>query len=95
VRFGFGTLSDPPPGTQATIALSPLCTDDAGADLANTSCIIFNSRGIPIDSAGAPTGGNGLYLTDGTGVYAVTITATPLIRFWWSPAHTAAWVEQQ
>jgi type II secretory pathway pseudopilin PulG len=95
VRFGFGGVATPPPDTQAAIALSPVCKNDAGADLANTSCIIFNSRGIPIDGAGAPTGGNALYLTNGSAVYAVTITATPLIRFWWSPAHTAAWVEQQ
>jgi type II secretory pathway pseudopilin PulG len=95
VSFGFGSLAAPPPDTQAAIALSPPCTDDDGADIAGTSCVVFNSRGIPITAAGAPLGGNALYVTDGVGVYAVTITATPLIRFWWSPAHSARWIEQQ
>jgi hypothetical protein len=48
-----------------------------------------------VNAAGAPTGGNAIYLTDGSAVYGITITATPLIRFWWSPADVAAWVEQQ
>jgi type II secretory pathway pseudopilin PulG len=95
VAFGFGGLAVPPPDTQAAIAQSAPCTDDEGANIPNTTCIIFNSRGIPVDAAGAPTGGNAVYLAGETGVYAVTVTATPLIRMWWSPRHTAAWVEQQ
>ncbi len=95
VAFGFGTLATPPPDTQVAIALSPPCTDDDGANIPDTTCIVFNSRGIPVDGAGAPTGGNAVYLTSETGVYAITVTATPLIRMWWSPNHTAAWLEQQ
>lgn len=95
VTFSFGALATPPPNTQVAIGFSPPCQDDDGVDIANTACILFNSRGIPITTAGAALGGNALYLTDGVGVYAVTITATPLIRFWWSPAHSANWVEQQ
>ena len=95
VTFGFGALAAPPPNTQAAIGFAPPCRDDAGAVMANTACVVFNSRGIPIDNVGAPTGGNALYLTDGNGVYAVTVTATPLVRFWWSRAQAAAWVEQQ
>jgi len=94
VTFGFGGLAAPPPNTQATIAQSPPCTDDNGNNIANTSCIVFNSRGIPIDSTGSPTGNNALYVTDGTGVYATTLTATPLTRLWWSPASGAAWAQQ-
>lgn len=94
-RFGFGGLTVPPPNTQAAVAQSAACTDDDGANIANTACIIFNSRGIPVDTAGSPAGGNAVYLAGDTGVYAVTVTATPLIRLWWSPRHTAAWVEQQ
>jgi type II secretory pathway pseudopilin PulG len=96
VRFGFGALATPPPDTQAAIGFAPACrADDGVTAIAGTSCILFNSRGIPIDSAGTPVGGNALYLSSATGVYAITVTATPLVRFWWSPAHTAAWVEQQ
>jgi type II secretory pathway pseudopilin PulG len=95
VTFATGGLAAAPPNTQAAIAMSPPCTDDDDVDIPNTACIVFNSRGIPIDTAGAPIGGNALYLTNGIGVYAVTVTATPLVRFWWSPTHSAQWVEQQ
>jgi prepilin-type N-terminal cleavage/methylation domain-containing protein len=95
VTFGFGGLTAPPPNTQEEIAMSPPCTDDDEALIANTSCIEFNSRGIPIDNAGAPSGGNAFYVTNGTGVYAVTVTATPLVRMWWTSGHAANWVEQQ
>jgi type II secretory pathway pseudopilin PulG len=94
VRFGFGALDTPPPETQVAIAQSSPCQDDEGEDIGNTACIVFNSRGIPIDNAGTPTGNNALYITDGLGVYATTLTATPLVRLWWSPQHTAAWVRQ-
>jgi len=94
VAFGFGALAAPPPNTQVAIAQSPPCTDNGGNNIANTSCIVFNSRGIPIDGAGSPTGGNAFYITDGTGVYATTLTATPLARLWWSPADAAAWVQE-
>jgi Tfp pilus assembly protein FimT len=95
VTFGFGVVATPPPNTQAAIGFAAPCRADDGTVMANTACIVFNSRGIPIDNAGAPTGGNALYLTDGNGVYGVTVTATPLVRFWWTRAQAAAWVEQQ
>jgi hypothetical protein len=63
-------------------------------DIGNTACIVFNSRGIPVDPVGAPIGRNALYITDGTGVYGTTLTATPLVRLWWSPVGRDAWVEQ-
>jgi len=97
VSFGFGSLSTPPQNTQATIHQSPTCTDNATPPnaIANTICVVFNSRGIPIDAVtGSPYSENGVYITDGTGVYVTTITATPLIRRWWSPANTSAWVKQ-
>jgi hypothetical protein len=51
--------------------------DKDGDSIDKTACIMFNSRGIPIDKDNSPTGGNAFYLTDGTGVRAVTVTATP------------------
>jgi prepilin-type N-terminal cleavage/methylation domain-containing protein len=96
VTFGFGGVDEPPPNTQAVLGQSPECldTETPPAPIGGTACIIFNSRGIPIDQDGAPIGDNALYLTDGTGVYASTLTATPLIRLWWSPANGSAWVQQ-
>ncbi|MGE4054909.1 MAG: Tfp pilus assembly protein FimT/FimU [Vicinamibacterales bacterium] len=94
VGFGFGTIDTPPPDTQPEMSQSPLCTDDAGVEIANTACVVFNSRGIPIDDAGAPYGANALYITDGVGVFGTTLTATPLINLWWSPSGGANWVKQ-
>ena len=77
-----------PLNTQAPIGQAPPCVTRLGAAIANTSCILFNSRGIPVDSAGAPpavgapTGNDAIYLTDGTAVFGVTISATGLIKLW-------------
>ena len=97
VTFGFGPIAAPPPNTQEEIGLSSACRDEDDAIIANTACVVFNSRGVPIDNAGAPTGGNAVYLTDGVGVYAITVTATPLIRMWWTANRGATpnWMEQQ
>ena len=94
VSFGFSGLATPPPDTQLAISQSTACLDDDGDPIGNSACITFSSRGIPIDATGAPTGDNGLYITDGTRVYATTVTATPLVRLWWSPASSAEWVRQ-
>jgi type II secretory pathway pseudopilin PulG len=94
VTFGFGGLGQPPNATQPAIGQSPACTTAGGAAIGNTACIVFNSRGIPIDNVGAPYGANAIYLTNGVGVFATTLTATPLVRLWWSPANTVAWVRQ-
>lgn len=97
-RFSFGNLAAAPPNTQSVITQgvtgSAACRDSAGAVIGNTVCVLFNSRGIPIDSTGAPTGAAAMYLTDGTGVYGITISATGNILFWRSPVGTAAWVQQ-
>ena len=97
VTFGFAGLGAAPPNTQVAIGQSPQCTgvNSLTADfIAGTACIVFNSRGIPVDTAGAPIGGNALYITDTTGVYATTITATPLVRQWWSSAAAVGWVQR-
>ena len=94
VVYGVGGVAAPPPNTQVALAQSPACTDDAGVAIGGTACIVFNSRGIPIDNAGAPTGNNALYVTNGIGVFGTTLTATPLVRLWWSPSSSTAWVRQ-
>ena len=93
-RFGFGTLGSAPPNTQAAIAQAPACRNSANEVIANTACVVFNSRGVPVDSNGAPTGNNAFYLTDGVGVYSVTLSATPLVRLWWSPAKATNWIQK-
>src|SRR6266581_941793 len=79
VSFSFGVVTTPPPNTQATIGQSSACTTDLGAAIAGTACIMFNSRGVPIDASGAPLGTNAFYLTDGSAVYAITVAATGML----------------
>ena len=50
--FGFGAVSTPPANTQGTIGQAPACLNNAGTAIGNTACVVFNSRGIPIDSTG-------------------------------------------
>jgi Tfp pilus assembly protein FimT len=86
--FSFGSSAVAPPNTQTTIAEAPPCTDDAGVVLAGTACVVFNSRGLPVDGTGAPTGIDAFYLTDGVATYAITVSATGMLRLWRTPAHT-------
>lgn len=95
VGFGYGSISTPPPNTQSTIGQSTACLNDAGSTISATACIVFNSRGIPVDpSTGNPTGSSALYLTDGTSTFGVTLSATPLIRLWSTKANAANWVHR-
>ena len=86
VSFGFGPIPTPPPNTQTTIDQAPACMNTASPPvaIANTACVIFNSRGLPIDSTGSPTGVDAIYVTDGSAVYGITIAATGFIRTWQS-----------
>ena len=95
VSFGYGVVATPPPNTQGTIGQAPLCVDDTGADIAGTACIMFNSRGVPVGNGPSfsPTGVDGLYVTDGSAVFGVTVAATGLLRMWTTlPLSTPNWV---
>lgn len=93
VSFGFGSVPTPPPNTQTTIGQAPVCQDNSGNDIGNTACVVFNTRGVPIDGTGAPTV-DALYLTDGTAVYGVTVSASGMVRMWRTPPSSASWVLQ-
>ena len=93
VSFSFAPVTVPPPNTQATIGQASQCLDDMNSPIANTACIMFNSRGVPIDASLAPTGADALYLTDGTAVYGVTVAATGMLRLWRAlPVAVPTWV---
>jgi prepilin-type N-terminal cleavage/methylation domain-containing protein len=93
VSFSYGPVTVPPPNTQATIGQASQCLDDTATPIANTACIMFNSRGVPIDASFAPTGADALYLTDGSAVYSVTIAATGMLRLWRAlPVAVPTWV---
>jgi len=98
VSFGYGPVSTPPANTQSpSIGQAPLCKNNASppVDVANTACIVFNSRGIPVDSTGSPYGNDAIYVTDGGAVYGITIAATGFIRTWRTNAtSTPSWTLQ-
>jgi len=103
VSPGYGSLSAAPSSTQAVIGQAPKCLTNDGTAVDNTACIVFNSRGIPIDcssmsttgcGSGAPTASDALYLTDGTAVYGITMAATGQEQMWRSPATSATWTKQ-
>jgi type II secretory pathway pseudopilin PulG len=94
--FGFGGLTTGPTPGQATIAQAATCLDNANAAVAGTTaCIVFNSRGVPINATTlAPISTGAFYLTNGTVVDGVTISATGSIQSWVSPAASASWYSQ-
>jgi len=94
IAFDYGALTTPPPNTQATLAQASPCKTDTGSDISGSSCILFNSRGIPVDAGGTITGNSALYITDGTSTYGVTLSATPLVRIWWSKASANGWIQR-
>jgi len=58
------------------------CLDALGAAVAGSACIVFNSRGVPVDSTNAPTGGGALYISNGTSVFGLTATAGGMVQLW-------------
>jgi prepilin-type N-terminal cleavage/methylation domain-containing protein len=94
VRLGYAGLAAPPPDTQSPIGQASVCLDATNAEIANTSCVRFNSRGVPIDATGTPTLQDAVYLTDGSVVYAVSVSLGGLTQLWWTPAGSPAWQKQ-
>jgi len=93
VTFGFGAVSAAPPNTQGTLGQAAPCREDDNVTLiADTACVLFNSRGLPVDAVGSPDGSGAYYLRDSYTVYAVTVSATGMVRVWRSPlSATPAW----
>jgi prepilin-type N-terminal cleavage/methylation domain-containing protein len=93
VTYSYGVVSSAPPNTQTTIGQAAVCKTNAGVDIANTACVMFNSRGLPIDSTGSlPPEVYALYMTDGTAVFAVTVSSTGMVRTWRTqPTATPSW----
>ena len=93
VSFGFGVVGTAPPNTQGTIGQAPLCKTAAGVDIAATACVMFNSRGLPIDSTGSLPGEvYAIYVTDSTAVFGVTVSQTGMVRTWRTqPVATPTW----
>ncbi len=81
--FSLNGIGAPPNGTQTALSQASPCLDNAGASIANTACIVFNSRGVPIDATTlAPTKNDALYLANGTNSLAVTVSPTGAVSLW-------------
>jgi type II secretory pathway pseudopilin PulG len=93
--FGFGTLGTGPTPGQPAPAQAAACLDNSNAVLGGASaCIVFNSRGIPVDKNGSPIATGAFYVTNGNVVNAVTVSATGSIQSWTSSAAQAYWYGQ-
>ncbi len=95
VNFGALMMAAPPVGSDQTVwAPPPPCMTGnvgnpdrpaapwEGAVIANTACVVFNSRGFPINNTLGPTGDYGVYINNGEDVQGVTITASALTQVW-------------
>ena len=96
VNFGFGAATAGLPNPQAAIAQAPACSSGvaggaAGTAYPNTTCIEFNSRGLPVAASGSPTANDAMYVTDANTVYGVTVIISGLIQQWTTSAYTTAW----
>jgi prepilin-type N-terminal cleavage/methylation domain-containing protein len=80
--FGYSPVATPPPSTQAAIGQAAACVNDTGAAVANTACVIFNSRGTPVTNANTITAEHALYIKNSMAVYGITVAATGMIRTW-------------
>jgi len=94
VTFGTAGLAAGGSNPQTAIAQAAKCDNGAGGLIENTSCIVFNSRGIPINGlTGAPLTGaqDAFYINDTYNVWGVTVRATGAIQVWASSTHTPSW----
>ena len=98
VTFGFGGVGAPPPNTQPNgVSQGLRCVAVNGrrvGQVATSTCVHFNSRGVPIDpGTGTPTPNDAVYITDNTQVYAVTMSPTGLSQVWATSANNgnATW----
>jgi Tfp pilus assembly protein FimT len=98
--FGFGSLTAGPTPGQATIKFGQVgqcLQDDGKTSINNSVCILFNSRGVPIDpSTSSPTPLGAFYVTNATMgiVNAVTVSSTGSMQTWSSSASKATWHAQ-
>jgi prepilin-type N-terminal cleavage/methylation domain-containing protein len=83
VSFGYSPASTAPANTQTSIQhVQCYNTASPPVAVANTACVIFNSRGLPITATGSPTNDYAMYINDGSFIYGVTVAATGFIRTW-------------
>ena len=94
VRYGTSGAATGAPNPQTAIAQAAKCDNGAGGLIENTACIVFNSRGIPINGlTGTPLTGaqDAFYITDTRNVWGVTVRATGAIQVWATNVSQTSW----
>ncbi|MBZ5528572.1 MAG: prepilin-type N-terminal cleavage/methylation domain-containing protein [Acidobacteriia bacterium] len=102
VSAGTGTIAAPPANTQNVLAQAPVCyANDPSTlwwgyalDPSGDVCMEFNSRGVPVDYWGNPTGNDALYITDGNSVYGLTVNAAGMVQGWTINMNSANWTKR-
>ena len=92
--FSSGAVTAPPPNSQFAVAQPTACLTNAGAAINGTSCVVFNSRGIPIDPTGAPSPAVVIYLNGPTAVFGVVVSSTSQLAMWRIPPAGATWAQK-
>ena len=93
-RFSAGSIAVPPPNSQAAVSQAPACRTNAGVVIANTACVLFNSRGISIDEAGAPSALRLFYVSGPTATFAVVVFGTSQEQVWRISPGGGTWRQQ-
>lgn len=94
-QFGAGPAASAPPNSQAVVAQPTPCLAADGTTINGTACVIFNSRGLPVSSAGTPMTTQVLYLRGPTGVFAIVLGATGQMQVWRTTlSSSGAWRQQ-
>jgi len=94
-QFGAGAVTAPPPDSQQVLAQPAACLDAEGTAMAGTSCVIFNSRGLPVSAAGAPITAQVVYMRGPTGVFGIVVGATGQMQVWRTTATANGTWQQQ
>lgn len=81
-QFGAGPVTTAPPNSQAVVAQPTQCLEADETTIDGTACVIFNSRGLPVSSSGAPMTTQVLYMRGPTGVFAIVLGATGQLQVW-------------
>ena len=79
-------------GLMAALAQAAPCLNAANQAIANTGCIVFNSRGVPVDDTNTPTPAGALYVSDGSSVFGVTVSAGGMVQLWKANLSSGTWV---
>ena len=91
VSFGFAGIAAPPPNTQGVIGQAAPCLNAASQPISGTACIVFNSRGVPVDDTNTPTPAGALYIGDGSVVFGVTASAGGMVQVWRTNVSSGTW----